>query len=185
MPLVESLIPQRASVAVGGSVTLKETGVLELLGNGNYTYYDRYAPNLTAEQKRDVFIRSFGVDVYLSSSNAITENGELYNVDGTGNRIAAIAYGPEKVIFVVGANKIVSDLDEAVKRVKTCAAPPNAVRLGFETYCMHAGECMHVNGTMTEGCASGSRICCSYLITGYQRVKDRIQVILVGEDCGY
>lgn len=185
VPLLESLLPKGASVAVGGSVTLNETGVLDLLRNGNYTFYDRYAAGLSAEQKRDVFLKSFGVDVYLSSSNAVTEQGELYNVDGTGNRIAAIAYGPEKVIIVVGVNKIVADLDEAVKRVKTCAAPPNAKRLNFETYCMHAGHCMKTDGTMTEGCAADQRICCSYLISGFQRVKDRIQVILVGEDCGY
>lgn len=185
VPLVESLLSERDTVAVGGSVTLKETGVMDLLRTGKYTFYDRYAEGLTNEQKKDIFLKSFGVDVYFSSSNAITEQGELYNVDGTGNRIAAIAYGPQRVIIVAGVNKIVADIDEAVRRVKTCAAPPNAKRLNFETYCMHAGECMKANGTMTEGCATDARICCSYLISGFQRVKNRIHVILVGEECGY
>ena len=184
-PFVEGLLAEGTSVAVGGSVTLKETGVLELLRSGKYTFYDRYADGLTAEQKKDIFFRSFDVDAYLSSANAVTEKGELYNVDGTGNRIAAIAYGPEKVIIVVGVNKIVVDIDEAIKRVKTCAAPPNAKRLGFETYCAHADHCMCVDGSMTDGCAADQRICCSYLISGFQRVKDRIVVILVGEECGY
>jgi L-lactate utilization protein LutB len=185
VPLLETLLPDGASVAVGGSVTLNETGALDLLRCGRYDFLDRYAIGLTAAQKEEIYRKSFFADAYLSSSNAVTEQGELYNVDGTGNRVAAIAYGPKKVIFVVGINKIVADLNEAVQRVKTCAAPPNAKRLGFETYCMKAGHCMRVDGAMTEGCSAEKRICCSYLVTGYQRIKDRVHVILVGEDCGY
>lgn len=185
LPLVEQLLREGDTVAVGGSVTLNQTGVIELLRNGKYQFLDRYAEGLSRNQVEDIFRRSIFVDTYLCSANAITEQGELYNVDGTGNRVAAIAYGPKQVIIVAGINKIVKDLDEAVRRVKTCAAPPNAQRLGFETYCQKNGHCMKSDGGMTDGCASEMRICCSYLVTGFQRQTNRIYVILVKEDCGY
>ncbi len=185
VPLVERILNDGDTVAVGGSVTLDETGVIELLRNGNFHFLDRYADGLSREEKEEIFRQSFFADAYLCSSNAVTEQGELYNVDGTGNRVAAIAYGPKKVIVVVGINKLVRDLNEAARRVKICAAPLNTQRLGFETYCNKAGHCMKVDGGMTDGCASAMRICCSYLITGYQRQTDRIHVILVGEECGY
>ncbi len=184
-PLVESMLREGDVVAVGGSVTLDETDVLSLLREERYHFLDRYAPGLSRELQEEIFRRSFGADVFLCSSNAVTENGELYNVDGTGNRVAAIAYGPKKVIMVVGVNKIVPDLETAIKRVKMCASPKNTTRLGFETYCQKVGHCIKVDGSMCDGCASDKRICCSYLVTGYQRAKDRIHVILVGEDCGY
>lgn len=185
LPLIERMLSDGDTVAVGGSVTLDEIGVVDHLRCGQYQFLDRYAEGLTREKREDIFRRSFFADVYLCSSNAVTEQGELYNVDGTGNRVAALAYGPKKVIVVVGVNKLVRDLDEAAKRVKTCAAPPNTRRLGFETYCNKVGHCMKLDGGMTDGCASDSRICCSYLLTGYQRQTDRIHVILVDEDCGY
>jgi hypothetical protein len=185
IPLVASLLTENDVVAVGGSVTLEETGVIDHLRSGHYRFLDRYADGLTRDEKEDIFRRSFFADVYLTSANAITEHGELYNVDGTGNRVAAIAYGPKKVIVVAGVNKLVRDLDEAAKRVKTSAAPPNTRRLGFETFCNKVGHCVNVDDGMTRGCATDCRICCSYLVTGYQRSKDRIHVILVGEECGY
>lgn len=185
LPLVEQLLHEGDTVAVGGSVTLNETGIIDHLRSGKYEFLDRYAEGLTREQVEDIFRRSFFADAYLCSSNAITEQGELYNVDGNANRIAAIAYGPKKVIIVAGINKLVKDLDEAARRVKTCAAPCNTRRLGCDTYCNKIGHCMGVNGGMTDGCASNARICCSYLITGFQRQPDRIHVILVEEDCGY
>lgn len=185
IPLVEQLLNTGDTVAVGGSVTLSETGIIDLLRNGDYQFLDRYAAGLTREEVEDIFRRSFFADAYISSSNAITEQGELYNVDGTGNRVAALAYGPKKVIIIVSVNKIVKNIDEAARRVKTCAAPPNAQRLGFDTYCNKIGHCMKVDGGMTDGCAADMRICCSYLVTGYQRQTDRIHVILVGESCGY
>lgn len=185
IPLVEQLLNTGDTVAVGGSVTLSETGIIDLLRNGDYQFLDRYAAGLTREEVEDIFRRSFFADAYISSSNAVTEQGELYNVDGTGNRVAALAYGPKKVIIIVGVNKIVKNIDEAARRVKTCAAPPNTQRLGFDTYCNKIGHCMKVDGGMTDGCAADMRICCSYLVTGYQRQTDRIHVILVGESCGY
>ena len=185
LPLVKRLLKKGDTVAVGGSVTLSETGIMELLQSGEYTFLDRYAPNLTPDERHDIFVRSMKADAYLCSANAITLQGELYNVDGNANRVAAIAFGPERVILVVGVQKIVEDMAQAVKRVKTIAAPMNAKRLNCDTYCNKNGHCLCADGAMTEGCNSPARICCSYLVTGFQRNPERIQVILVGEPCGY
>ena len=183
--LVESLIPVGATIASGGSQTLHETGVTELMHSGKYRYLDRNAPNMTDEQRAAVIAGTSISEVYLCSSNAVTLNGELYNVDGNCNRISAIAFGPKKVILVVGVNKIVPDLKAAVRRVKTVAAPMNTKRLNCATYCKEMGHCMAMNGDMTDGCGSPQRICCNYLVSGQQRTPDRIHVILVGEPCGY
>ena len=185
LPLIKALIPVGSTVATGGSRTLDETGVTELLRNGNYTYFDRNNPNLTPDEKAEMTAKGATADVYLCSSNAVTENGELYNVDGFSNRVAAIANGPKSVIMVVGVNKIVPDLDAAVRRVKTIAAPLNTKRLNCDTYCLKAGVCMGLDGSMTDGCHSPARICCSYLICAQQRVENRIHVILVGEPLGF
>ena len=111
------------------------------------------------------------------SSNAITEKGELYNVDGNGNRVAALIWGPKNVIIVAGYNKIVKDIDESRARIEEIAAPANATRLGCDTPCTKTGHCMN--------CASPKRICATTVITGWQRVQNRIKVILVGEELGY
>ncbi len=183
--LIESLVPKGSSVAVGGSVTLNETGVLELLRNGNYNFYDRYAEGLTAEEIREVFIKSMDVDAYFSSSNAVTQDGELYNVDGNANRVAAISFGPKKVYIIVGVNKIVANLDEAVERVKTIAAPKNAQRLNCKTYCFAKGHCVDKEYAMGKGCDSPDRICRHFLVTAKQKDAGRINVIFVNEELGY
>lgn len=185
VPLIKALIPVGSSVATGGSRTLDETGVTELLRSGNYVFYDRNNPALSPDEKADMTAKGATADVYLCSSNAITEQGELYNVDGFSNRVAAIANGPKKVIMVVGINKIVPDLDAAVRRVKTIAAPLNTKRLNCDTYCQKTGVCMGLEGGMTDGCHSPARICCSYLVSAQQRVANRIHVILVGESLGF
>lgn len=185
VPLIKALIPVGCSVATGGSRTLDETGVTELLRSGNYVFYDRNNPALSPDEKADMTAKGATADVYLCSSNAITEQGELYNVDGFSNRVAAIANGPKKVIMVVGINKIVPDLDAAVRRVKTIAAPLNTKRLNCDTYCQKTGVCMGLEGGMTDGCHSPARICCSYLVSAQQRVANRIHVILVGESLGF
>lgn len=182
---VEKLLRDGQSVAVGGSNSLWATGVIDHLRCGRYRFYDRHEPGLTPRQIRRVFLQSFTVDTYLCSANAVTLNGELYNVDGNSNRIAAICYGPESVIMVVGVNKIVDNLDEAIRRVKTTAAPPNACRQNLPTYCAAKGECVKADGCMTDGCRSDSRMCCNYLVSAKQRIKDRIKVILVGEPIGF
>ncbi len=185
VPLIRSLIPAGATVATGGSVSLAEAGVNDLLASGDYVYLNRMAPDLTPQQRQAVTLDGNRADVYLCSSNAVTEQGELYNVDGNCNRIAAIAFGPASVILVVGCNKLVPDLPAAVRRVKTVAAPRNTKRLQCDTYCRQTGVCMGLEGEMTDGCHSPGRICCNYLVSGQQRVPERIRVILVGEVLGY
>ena len=181
VPLVKTLVADGAKVANGGSESLAECGVMELLASGVYNFIDR----TKYEDKRLAYAEAYTADAYFCSSNAVTEKGELYNVDGNSNRISCIAYGPESVIMVVGVNKIVRDLGEAITRVKEQAAPPNSKRLSCETYCRETGVCMGVDGDMTDGCGGEGRICCNYLISGPQRHKNRIKVILVAEPLGF
>ena len=185
VPFVKALITEGSTVATGGSRTLDETGVTELLRSGTYTFYDRNNPALTPAEKAEMTAKGATADVYLCSSNAVTEQGVLYNVDGFSNRVSAIANGPKKVIMVVGINKIVPNLDDAIRRVKTIAAPLNTKRLNCDTYCLKTGVCMGLDGSMTDGCHSPARICCSYLVSAQQRVENRIHVILVGEPLGF
>lgn len=185
-PIVESLLKEGDVITNGGTMTMKECGLSELLSSPKYTYLDR--SKMTPEEVAELYIRAFAADVYISSSNAITEDGVLYNVDGNSNRIAAIAFGPKSVIIIAGYNKIVKDLKEAEIRVKREAAPPNCVRLDCATYCKEKGECVSLNKTgsqIYDGCDSDSRICCNYLISAHQRHKGRIKVIIVGEELGY
>lgn len=186
VPLVRSLLIPGETVAVGGSVTLEETGVLDLLRSGTYHFLDRYAPDLTVEERNEVLRQGLLANTFLCSSNAVTRNGELYNVDGRANRVAAMAFGPDRVIIVVGCNKIVDDIPSAARRVKTIAAPLNTKRLGCHTYCAVNGVCKAVDSdNYTDGCLSPDRICSHYFIAGKQRVTDRLCVILVGEPLGY
>ncbi len=177
LEIISELIDEDSTVAVGGSMTLFETGVIDMLRDGSYNFLDRYENGLTSEDIRDIYIKSFSADVYLTSTNAVTEKGELYNVDGTGNRVAAMVYGPKSVIVVAGYNKIVKDIEAAKLRVEEIAAPANCVRLGMNTPCTVAGKCCH--------CSSENKICVDTVIMGRQRIKDRIKVILVGEELGY
>lgn len=174
---VAELIKEGELVAVGGSMTLFETGIIDHLRIGRYNFLDRYMDELSSTQKEEIYKKSFFTDTYLTSTNAITENGELYNVDGNGNRVAAMIYGPKSVIVVAGINKIVKNVDEAVERVRRIAAPANSIRLNLSTSCTKTGYCVD--------CKTEDRICCTYTIFGRQRQKNRIKVILVGESLGY
>lgn len=188
VPLVDSLVPAGSLVAVGGSMSLFEAGVITHLRSGKYDFLDRYQEQLSREEIEEIYRKTFSADVFFTSTNAVTEQGELYNVDGNGNRVAALTYGPKSVIVVAGINKIVPDLEAAVYRVKTIAAPKNCVRLHCDTYCKQEGKCVSLlkdHPEMTEGCESDSRICRHYQFTARQRQKDRIQVILVGQELGY
>ena len=120
----------------------------------------------------------------ISCGGAVTEHGELYNVDGNGNRVAAMLFGPKKVLVFAGCNKIVRDIDDAAKRVKSCATPANAMRLNLDTPCTH-GACPGTDGELCAGCRSENRICAMYTVLARQRVKGRIHVILIGEEVGY
>ncbi len=183
LEIVKTLIKDGDTVSCGGSSTIKEVGVIDLLKNGSYKFLNRSAPGLSKEDVEKIFRDSFSCDAYFSSSNAITLSGELYNVDGNSNRVAAICFGPKKVIIIAGKNKIVKDIDGAIKRVKSCAAPKNAKRLGLDTYCSKFDCCM--SPEIGKGCKCESRICCSYVVSGFQRIKDRINVIIVDEELGY
>lgn len=187
--LAESLIAPGDTITNGGSVTLAETGIMDLIKKSKYNYLDRAREGITPEEIDKVYRDAFSADVYFTSANAVTENGELYNVDGNGNRVAAIVYGPKSVVVVCGYNKIVSNLREAELRVKEIAAPANTIRLNKDTYCSKCGVCLSIkDGESTglaKGCKSEDRICCSYLVSGYQRQKNRIKVIIVGEELGY
>lgn len=185
--IVRSLMPEGCSVTHGGSVSMKECGIPELLNSGKYNYIDR-SKATTPEEAKAIYRQAFSADVYITSANAITESGALYNVDGNSNRIAAIAYGPDSVIVIAGYNKIVRNIEEAEVRVKNTAAPPNCVRLDCDTYCAKTGECVSLKKAdrdITDGCSGDGRICCNYLISAQQRHKGRIKVIIVGEELGY
>ena len=136
----------------------------------------------------DIYRKTFSADVYFTSSNAVTLKGELYNVDGNSNRVAAMIFGPEKVVVVVGVNKLVNSIDDAVSRVKEIAAPANCVRLEKNTYCKVNGKCVTADdktGDFCAGCRSEDRICCNYTVMSMQRNKGRVNVIIVNEELGY
>lgn len=174
---VKELITEGDTVSVGGSTTLFETGVIDYLRCGKYNFLDRYEDGLTPADIKQVFRKSFSADAYFTSSNALTEDGELYNVDGNGNRVAAMMYGPDKVIVIVGLNKIVVDADAAIERNRNFSAPANAMRLNRDTPCTKVGYCMD--------CKSKDRICNNYVLIARQGMKGRIKVIIVGKDLGY
>jgi L-lactate utilization protein LutB len=130
--VVSQLLNEGDTVATGGSHSLFESGVIKLLENGRYNFLNRYA--VPRENRRDIELKSMDADAYFCSCNAVTEAGELYNVDGNSNRISAIAFGPKSVIMIVGKNKIVKNLDEAVKRIRTVTAPELCKLRGRNTY---------------------------------------------------
>ena len=187
LSLVKTLLPEGATVTHGGSKTLSECGIPQLLKSGPYRYLDRNEPGLTREQIEEIYRQAFFSDVYLSSVNAITMDGTLYNVDGNSNRVAALLYGPKSVILLAGVNKITADLDAAVARVKRIAAPLNAQRLNCAVFCREKGFCLSDGAAarMTDGCGSDGRICCNYVISAKQRIPGRIKVILINETLGF
>lgn len=174
---IDELLNEGDLVSCGGSMTLFETKVIDYLKNGKYNFLDRHKENLKPEDVKEIYRKSFYADAYFASTNAITENGELYNVDGNGNRVAAMLYGPDKVILVVGVNKIVKDIDEAIKRNKEICAPANAKRLSSKTPCATTGECMD--------CLSPDRLCCEYTVIKRQRTAGRMHIIFLNENYGY
>ena len=175
--LLDTLIEDHATVSVGGSMTLFESGVIDYLRKRPLNFLDRYAPGLDADQIKNLYRDSFGADVYLTSTNAITEKGGLYNVDGRGNRVAAMIYGPDKVIVIASVNKIVKDLEAAIERNRKWAAPANTKRLNRNTPCAKLGYC--------TDCDSPDRICHDFTFITSQMTKDRIHVILTEESFGY
>lgn len=172
-----SFLTENAAVSFGGSMTLTETGLMDVLrSDSSITLYDRDSVS-SPEKKNEIFRKAFSCDYYFMSSNAISAQGELVNIDGTGNRVAALIYGPKNVILLAGMNKVVPTLEEAISRVHNAAAPPNCIRLNRKTPCAATGGCMD--------CLSADCICSQTVITRRSAVKGRIKVILIGETLGY
>ncbi len=167
------LIPEGSSISMGGAMSVHEIGLSEALKNGNYNFIDRDA----YEDKRQAMLMAYDADFFLASCNAMTDDGILVNIDGNSNRVSAIAQGPKNVIFVVGMNKVCSDVDAAMKRARSVAAPTNAQRFGLNTPCSQKGTCFN--------CKSPDTICCQILITRFSRHAGRIKVILVNDDLGF
>ncbi len=164
-------------VAVGGSMTLQQLGVIDLIRELDVDFIDRYEEGISREEMENRFREAFFADVFMTSTNALTMDGCLYNVDGNGNRVAAMIYGPKEVIVIAGMNKIFESEEEAIAHIKNCSAPANAMRLNKKTPCTKTGKCMQ--------CHSPERICSSYVKLGYQGKMNRIKVIIVKENLGY
>ncbi len=167
------LIPEGSVITMGGGMSIHEIGLSDALKTGNYDFIDRNA----YDNKREAALLAYDADFYLASCNAMTEDGVLVNIDGNSNRVSAIAFGPKKVLFIVSMNKVCDDVDGAMKRARSVAAPINAQRFGLDTPCSKTGSCFN--------CKSPDTICCQFLVTRYSKHKDRIHVILVGEDLGF
>ncbi|MCQ2499945.1 MAG: lactate utilization protein [Lachnospiraceae bacterium] len=173
LKLALNLIPEGSKVARGGSMTVNEIGLTAALDAGSYDFSNREV--LPDKKAAELF--AYTSDVYIGSVNAMTEDGVLINIDGNANRVSSYAYGPKKLVLVVGMNKIAKDVDAAMKRARNFAAPVNMTRFGRNTPCMKTGTCMN--------CKSPDTICCQILITRYSMHPDRIHVILVNEELGF
>lgn len=170
------LIPENASVAWGGSMSIQEIGLKDAVCQGNYRVYNREEAR-TPEEKRVVELATYDCDYFLTSANAVSEDGMIVNIDGNANRVSAIAYGPKHVLMIVGMNKVVKNIDAAVSRARNEAAPINAQRFNLDTPCSKTGACFD--------CKIPDTICCQFLITRYSKHAGRIKMILVNEDLGF
>ncbi len=173
LALALSLIPEGSSVTMGGGQSVWEIGLPAALKAGNYKFIDR---NEIAD-KRAAMLAAFDADVFLASANAITEDGVMINIDGNANRVAALAFGPKKLVLIVGMNKVCPDADAAMKRARSVAATINAQRFGLSTPCSKTGSCLN--------CKSPDTICCQILITRFSRHPGRTHVILVNDSLGF
>ena len=173
---LKAAVPAKATASWGGSMTLYQSGVIDLLRGGLCKIIDRDNAK-TPEEAHKCMHQAFNADYYVLSANAITMDGKLVNIDGNGNRIAALIYGPKNVYVIAGMNKVVKDEEAAMDRIKNLAAPMNVMRLTTGAPCSKTGSCMHCKGAGT--------ICCHTLVTRYSRHPGRIKVLLVGEELGY
>ncbi|MBI4830205.1 MAG: lactate utilization protein [Candidatus Lindowbacteria bacterium] len=171
------MIPEGATVGLGGSVTVDQIGLLAKLRSGKYTLYDQYAPDLDMEENMKRRKQGLTAQYFVTGTNAITSDGQLVNVDGMGNRVAAQAFGPDKVIIVAGRNKIVKDVHEAFDRLEKIAGPMNAKRWNAPNPCVDIGACID--------CDSPARICNIYTIIRRMMIPGRITVILVNDSLGF
>ena len=173
---VSELIEDGSSVTWGGTMTVRDLGIPEALKKrGTLEVLDRDLV-VTPEEKQAMYLRAFSVDVYLSSANAISEDGVIVNIDGNGNRVAAITWGPKKVIFVIGLNKVAQTVEAALARARSTASPINAARFDIKTPCQVDGVCHNCNSTDSI---------CNYVHFLRNSPRGRHTVVLVGEDLGY
>ncbi|MDE5907763.1 MAG: lactate utilization protein [Lachnospiraceae bacterium] len=170
------LMADGSTISWGGSESIKECGLMDAVKSGNYVLIDRLLAK-TPEEGRELYAKTVLSDYYLMSSNAITYDGELINIDGNGNRVACLIHGPKCVILVVGMNKLVSDVESGYKRVRNLASPANAKRLGRNTPCFHTGKC--------GDCLSEECMCSHVVITRRCGIPGRIKVFFVAEELGY
>ena len=169
------IIPENASVGIPGTVTVRDIGALDALKERGNVIYQHWGP-MTPEERREARFKENEADVFLTSANAITRDGEIINIDGTGNRVAGMAWGRGLVLFVVGINKLAFDLTDGIKRAKS-ATIPNAIRQNEQTACVKAGHCVN--------CHDEANMCRAILILA-QAVKGRkYHVIIIGENLGY
>lgn len=173
----KTIFTDQKVVAVGGSMSLDEMHVLDLVRASDVKFLDRYAKGLTKEEINAIHHEALNADIYLTSTNAITTEGCLYNIDGNGNRVAAMIYGPKDVYVVTGVNKIFESEEEAIDHIKNVSAPANAIRLNRQTGCAMTGKCVN--------CMSEQRICSAYVKLARQSNKDRIHVIIMRQELGY
>lgn len=171
-----ALIPDGASVSWGGTMSAVEIGLLDAVRNGNYIALDRETCQ-TAQERDDMARRALFADVFLTSANGLSLDGQMVNVDGSGNRVAATIFGPKSVLVIVGMNKVTDSVEEAVKRARTIAAPLNKQRFAEDTPCSATGVCADCK---SEGC-----ICNQIVITRHCRPTGRIKFIIVGEELGF
>lgn len=172
-----SLLTPNATVGFGGSMTLTESGMMDVLNSRkDITLYDRSKAK-SPEETKEIYHKALCADFFFMSTNAITADGELVNIDGNGNRLAALIYGPEHVIILAGMNKVVRNVDDAISRVKNIAAPANGVRLNTNTPCATTGIC--------HDCFSPSCMCSHTVVTRRCNIPGRITVLLIGEELGY
>lgn len=171
-----SLMPEGSSITWGGSMSVIECGLMDAIHQKNYELIDRDEAK-TPEEARVMYAKQVMADYYLMSTNAITTDGELVNIDGRANRVACLCWGPQNVIVIAGMNKVANSIEDAVKRVRNFAAPPNTVRLNKNTPCSQTGRC--------GDCYSPDCICSQIVITRRSSSPNRIKVILVGEELGY
>ena len=175
--LAMKLMKNGGTVGMGGTETVKEMGLLDAVKAAkNLEFIDRDVAK-TPKEKKEIFFKTMQANYFLMSSNAITIDGELVNIDGNGNRVACLIHGPEQVIVLAGMNKVVDDVDSGIERIGMHAAPPNAARLGTRTPCAALGHC--------GDCHSEDCMCCQIVITRHSRHKGRIKVILIGEELGF
>ena len=170
-------IPEGAKIGIGGSSTLREIGLIDILQQKGFLLSDHNQPDLTAEEKKQRRYKQLTSDIFLTGSNAITLKGELVNRDGIGNRVAAMIFGPQKVIVVAGINKVVRNLEEAEQRIKNVAAPMNSKRHEIQNPCAKTGQC--------ADCQTGTRICNVTTIIHRCPPLTKIQVVIIGETLGF